>query len=315
MQRLRWQADRERGAVAVVVAFLMVPLLGFAAISLDVASMLSDQQRLQNSADASAVAIAQDCARHNCGIPTQTATSFTDANFGTGATAAIVGDPPSPSNPHVEVRTSAVSHHFFAPVLGVDSNEVVAQATARWGYPSGGTSMLPITFSWCEFQAQTGGRVPSQTAQRIIYSTKGSDTTCTGPSNLVVPGGFGWVDPSSAGCTVISSIAEILTSSTGNQKPNSCSDAAFQAVLNQVVLVPVFNQYDGSGNNAKYWVYGYAAFKLTGFRYPGVAVNANECGSTNCIKGYFTQFVNLDDAADFSAKAPDLGAPIVELVS
>lgn len=313
MQRLSRQT--ERGAIAVVVALLMVPLIGFAALAIDVASMWSQQQRLQVAADASALAIAQDCARHNCGTPAMTASSLTTANFGPGASASILTPSLAPSTGQVTVRASTVARHLFAPVLGINSTTVGAQSTASWGYPSGGVSMLPIAFSWCEFVAQTGGGVPSQTTQRIIWSTKGSTTTCTGPSNLVVPGGFGWVDPPSGGCTVVSSIAQILTSSTGNQKPSSCSDAAFQAVLNTIVLIPVFNQYAGSGNNAQYWVYGYAAFKLTGYRYPGVEVNASECGSNNCVKGYFTQFVDLDNVADFSATAPDLGSAIVKLTS
>ena len=36
--------------------------------------------------------------------------------------------------------------------------------------------------------------MPSGTTSRVIYLTKTSGTTdCTGPSNNVVPGGFGWL--------------------------------------------------------------------------------------------------------------------------
>ena len=61
MQRLR----DERGAVAVMVALLMVPLIGFAAIAIDVAAMWSERQQLQNGADAGALADRPGlCPRH-----------------------------------------------------------------------------------------------------------------------------------------------------------------------------------------------------------------------------------------------------------
>ena len=72
MQRLK----DERGAVAVMVALLMVPLIAFAAIAIDVAAMWSERQQLQTAADAGALAIAQDCARGTCGNPAQTAQSL-----------------------------------------------------------------------------------------------------------------------------------------------------------------------------------------------------------------------------------------------
>ena len=45
MQRLK----DERGAVAVMVALLMVPLIGFAAIAIDVAAMWAERQQLQTA--------------------------------------------------------------------------------------------------------------------------------------------------------------------------------------------------------------------------------------------------------------------------
>ncbi|WP_418606589.1 pilus assembly protein TadG-related protein [Georgenia sp. SUBG003] len=50
----------------VVVALLMVPLIGFAAISVDVAASYAERQQLQNGADAAALAVAQECALDGC---------------------------------------------------------------------------------------------------------------------------------------------------------------------------------------------------------------------------------------------------------
>ena len=64
MQRLR---KDERGAVAIIVALVMVVLLGFAAIAVDISAMWAEKRQLQNGADAGALAIAQDCAKGACG--------------------------------------------------------------------------------------------------------------------------------------------------------------------------------------------------------------------------------------------------------
>ena len=58
MQRVK----DERGAVGVVVAMLMVPIMGFAAVSIDAAALWNQQLQLQTGADAGALAIAHDCA-------------------------------------------------------------------------------------------------------------------------------------------------------------------------------------------------------------------------------------------------------------
>lgn len=304
----------ERGAVAVVVAFLMVPLIGFAALAIDVSSMWSQQQRLQVAADASALAIAQDCARNNCGQPLATAQTLTDANFGAGATAMVLTPSVSPTTGVVKVGATIVSHHLFAPVLGFDSHSVGAQSTATWGVPVGGTVALPLAFSWCEFKQQTGGGIPSNTTSYKIYSSKGSSTSCTGPSNLVVPGGFGWLDPNSGACGVTSIISTQLTSDPGASGPGACS-TTFEKYLGQIVLLPIFDQSYLQGNNAWYRVYGYAAFKITGYQFPDVGTSTPDPGCQKCITGYFTKFVDLSDAFDQSTSGPNLGTQVVQLTS
>ena len=70
------------------------------------------------------------------------------------------------------------------------------------------------------------------------------------------------------------------------------------------MLLPLFVNADDSGNNAWYQVYGYAAFKLTGYDFQG---------SHNSIFGYFVKFVESSDAFTYGAGAPDLGARVVSL--
>jgi Flp pilus assembly protein TadG len=140
---LRRRLDGERGATAVVFALLLVPMLGFAAIAVDVGALYAERARLQVGADAAAIAVAQDCSRGNCGNMLATAQALIDANDteGTAAQPVLSSDPLS-----VTVTGGLPVEHWFAPVIGHDSTRVSATATVGWGGPSGGTAVLPLTF-------------------------------------------------------------------------------------------------------------------------------------------------------------------------
>ena len=315
MQRL----SDERGAVSTMVALLIVPLLGLAAITIDVAGAWAERLQLQVGADAGALAIAQDCGRGACGNPTATAQSFAVANNGNGAATATLSNPAlTPSTGTVTVTTAGVRTHFFAPILGNNETSLSARATAGWGAPNGGTAVLPIALSWCEFLAQTGGGLPSGTTVRTIYFTKSSGTSCTGPSGNSVPGGFGWIKADAGSCKATSSLDQTVYSDTGESAPTSCTTADFVNVQNRTVLIPLYDKAGESGTNAWYHIYGYAAFTVTGYHFVGQYSwnGGTDCkGSDRCIKGYFTKFVDLNEAFTYSASAPKLGASIVSLTS
>ena len=81
--------DRERGAINVMVAVLMVSLLGFAAIAVDVGMLYAERTKLRNGADAAALAIAQKCARNvndaDCAATSPLARDLANKNAGDGA--------------------------------------------------------------------------------------------------------------------------------------------------------------------------------------------------------------------------------------
>src|SRR3954471_9434456 len=145
MQRLTRRLRGERGAAAVVLSLLMVPMLGFAAIAVDIGSLYAERARLQVAADASSLAVAQDCARGACGNMVGTASAMVAANDG----AASAAPPVLRNNPlSVTVQGSTPVQHWFAPVLGYDATAVGASATVAWGAPGAGTAVLPLTFSY-----------------------------------------------------------------------------------------------------------------------------------------------------------------------
>jgi Flp pilus assembly protein TadG len=324
MQRLISRARRrlsgERGATAVLLSLLLVPLLGFAAIAIDIGSLYAEKARLQIAADAAAIAVAQDCSRGSCGDMLATAQALITANDGEGTAAhpVLSNDPLS-----VTVTGSTPQKHWFAPVIGHDSTTVVATASVGWGGPSHGTAVLPLAFSWCSFYNQTHGGLPSGTALQIVKLSKSDDLSsrCTGPSNNYVPGGFGFLQTDAGTCTVTSAIDQAMTSSTGESPPSGCNAADFASYIGKTVLLPIFDEYGGTGSGAWYRVYGYAAFKLSGYQFvgsfksPGNKVcGPGSNGNDRCVTGYFTRFVELSDVWDYSPDAPQLGASILRLI-
>lgn len=300
MQRLR----DDRGAVAVLTALLLVPLMVCAALVVDIGASYVQRRQLQNAADASALAIAQDCGKGNCsaGNNQTTANSFTSANApGRAATAQVA---PVTGNT-VTVTTKATVNYAFAPVIGISNNTVTAKASASWGSPTGGQSILPLAISLCSFKAQTGGGHPTGTTPVTIQTSKDDNTECTGPSGNVVPGGFGWLKIDDVpGCIVTTSITNVVYSKPGASRP--CDDSYFTAQLQQTVLLPIFDVAGGNGANAWYQIYGYAAFRFTGFNFQGSHLS---------IQGYFTVFLDQFPTFTYGAGSPDLGARAVTLTA
>jgi len=252
VQRLTSRARRrlagEHGASAVLLALLLVPILGFTAIAVDVGALYAERARLQTAADAAALAVARDCARGTCGDMRATAQALVDANLGdaTAAPPVLASDPL-----RVTVTGSTPKEHWFAPVIGHESTSVAASATVAWGAPVGGTAALPLVFSWCEFKAQTGGGLPSTTIERTIELPKKSDTGCTGPSNMFVPGGFGWLTTDGGNtCRATSRVGGRFTSELGNNPSKGCDTGDVAALVGRTVLLPIFDEAGDTGSSA-----------------------------------------------------------------
>jgi len=310
--RLRRRLSGERGAAAVVLSLLMVPMLGFAAVAVDIGSLYAERARLQVAADAAALAVAQDCARGACGDVVATASAMVAANDGDAAAA----PPVLSSNPlSVTVRGSTPVQHWFAPVLGYDATAVSASATVAWGAPGAGTAVLPLTFSICSFSQQVGGL--SSTTPATILFTKTDGTGCTGPSGNAVPGGFAYLDTDPGKCQATSARGQRTTSSTGNAVPSVCTSADFSAWLGQVVLLPLYDQAGSTGSNAWYHVYGYAAFRLTGYHLGSsqFRTSPDPCsGNDRCVAGYFVRYVDLSERFTYTSDGPALGASVLRLI-
>ncbi|MGM1028534.1 MAG: pilus assembly protein TadG-related protein [Actinomycetota bacterium] len=328
MQRLNRLRD-DRGAVAVWVALLMVPMMIVAALAIDVGSLHADRQRLQTGADAAALAIAQQCAGGACGDEDATAQELADANEPQGGpVVADVVDLDTAAG-YVEVETSSERGLWFGAFAGEDDASQTRVGAAGWGAPSGGPAVLPITFGECELSEQFGFEavkdlvtnafirleIPEDGVTRTIQFTKTSETPCTGPSGNVVPGGFGWLDPSGPNCAPAITELGMVGGDTGAPPPTGCTAAYFDSLINETVLLPVFDSVTGSGSNAQYRLVGYVAFKFESYYFTGGFRPAPHIchGNERCVQGTFLNFVELGGDFETDPDAPNLGSSVVEL--
>ena len=329
MRRMRHEKRRdERGAVAIIVAFSLVALLGFTAIALDTGALYAERAQLQNGADAAALAVAQECATtKSCSdqaLMVPYAEEFADANANDEATQVDDVEFLTTSSVRVVVSTrdgesgAGALALTFAPILGIDSATVGANASAAWGPPASGPAVLPLVFAPCVFENVVGKQIIN-----VSGSTGGTNCSSTSPSGQIMPGGFSWIASEPAGsCTAFVDVdaPESGGGDTGNDLPNGC-DTVLESVRDQTVLLPIYKDFSGTGSNAVYDIDGWAAFTVLGYKFPSGAAYRNDdyyaglscTGNCNGLIGEFVEFVSLDDRFK-TGGAPDKGASVVSMI-
>ena len=299
----------ERGAVALVVALVLVPLLGFAALAVDTALVYVARTQLLTASDAAALAVAADCARGTCGHAAGTAAGLAGAN------AAVLGaDGPARVDTELGATSVTVTARstvglVFAPVLGIQDSEVRASTTARWAPLASVTAPLPVALSVCERPGPEG--VPDD--DRPVAVRPVGEESCAGPAGTV-PAGL--VTLATGSCTV-DVVAGGTLAVAEDALPSGCDAAAALPALGTVVPVPVFDRLTGTGAAATVHVLGIAGFHVTGWSTGSTAVGpgtAAACGDQPCLLGFFTGYAAPDASpSDTASGTPDLGARAVLL--
>ncbi len=334
--------DSQKGAATVMVAVLMVALLGMAALAVDVGAMYSERAQLQNGADFSALAVADDCANGDCGDFMATGNELANGNANDSSSGIAAITFPDANTVRVETNAreagSGDDHFslFFARVMGIDTAEITAVAEASWGAPSAATT-LPWTVSECVFKTyltpsqlasltSTGNFTGYPTDTHILLRYDENTPTFPGcaAQNGYRPGGFGWLKTNS-GCSTDIDLSKTVEGQTGNHFPNGkvCDDL-HSTIMDQPALIPLFGSNTGSGDNTVYSLIGFAAFQVTGYKFSGSDEHndplAPKCldakgkpdGNCRYLQGYFTRFVSLEEGMSLGG-GPNYGGSVVAL--
>ncbi|RAX48159.1 hypothetical protein DQ353_16340 [Arthrobacter sp. AQ5-05] len=328
--------SKESGAVSVVVAFMMIALLGFAAISIDVGRLYWEKSQLQAGADNAALSIANACAAdmasEDCTDPVGTAEEIAgfSANEGTSGVkyATVIPGRASVMTAADDIADSDSVGLWFANIWGFDDTLVNAISVATWGGPTGGTFAFPLAFSECALHEFIATNAASSGKSWLKY--KGDSPTCGSIYHAanIVPGGWGYLDPTkdvsgtTDGACVLTldlTVKTVYEGSSGNSIPsNACKtkldDWIIEANTNGYaeVYFPIFSKVTGTGGG-NYTIQGIAAFriyawKLSGGGTPDTFKDSAYPGCSGNCRGIYGEFVRMMDEDELTGGGgQDLG--------
>ncbi len=201
---------REEGAVAVIVAIVLLVFVAAVALAVDVGGLMLHRRGLVNSSDAAALSAARTCARggfDSLGSPENAADHQALANstitVGEAAATNILymsrcGD----ISGHVTVGYTSDQELFFAPVIGSNHESPVhTEATASWGL--GSNNPIPLVLSGqlassCPKPPPTGTNTVGQAPCGIWYD---NDTLNNGNFGFLSLNAEGWNVPANSNCS------------------------------------------------------------------------------------------------------------------
>lgn len=138
----QWLNRHDDGQTLVYVALAMVALLAFVALAVDGGHVYAERRRMQNAADAGALAGAYEMCFGSAGRVVSTAQNYAiDRN---GAQSAEVTQPTSYQ---VNVVANETTNTFFAGVIGLNTIDITAEATAACGAATSACGLWPIAFN------------------------------------------------------------------------------------------------------------------------------------------------------------------------
>ncbi len=284
-----------------LVALLVTSMLGILAVVTDFGMAYVNKQGLQNGADAAALAVAQEIALtapagQSCGVtatamsvpmravaeeyfaanaPAEGGISSGTAGFELTCESPTAGVPPALI---VRVTAGQDSPVFFGGVLGVSDTIALEQEAKSIVSPA--KSVVGLRpFAICQADASS-----LAVAQGTNYSIAFNDIN-SGCGHA--PGNWGIMDfngGSNATGEVVDWIQNGYSGSFSVVPPTYISGnpgapnagairAAMSSILDEEIVIPVFDQVTGSGNGSRFRITGFVSVEVCGWRFNNAAGN------------------------------------------
>jgi len=276
----------ERGQAVALMVVSMVVLLGMAALVVDAGAWWRDKRRLQGTADAAALAGAQQLPNDPSGARTM-AMNYANQNGGDVAGADITVSTSSAANDTMTVTARRNDPGFFSNILGIGSANISARAKARVGPPAAARFVAPMVVS-CDhplIQNCAGDHTPTFGVVDQLDFDKMGAPGAFGMLNL--DGGNGTPGASEEADWILKGFDKYLPLGKYNSDPGAKFESqniqdALDQRIGSVLLFPVFKTLTGTGQNAQYDIIGWIGFYLTGY---------SVHGHTATLQGYFTEYI------------------------
>ena len=286
------QQGSDEGAVVVLVAILMTLILVLAAFALDIGNAYANARQLSVSVDAATLAAAS---KVGSAIPYgQACTPALLSNIGANGIAKAEADAVNTSNTktgvsepvdsvtvecasdksvQVSVTNSRTVKTALAGIIGIDEIHPNSAAVARYQrYPTAG-GLRP--WAVCDTTVKAAQLAPNTT-----FATWLDNKQFGVPCNADSSGNWGAVDfnggANSAGDLASwtlngypgpVTIPDPLLPADPGVSNSATLRAAFESLINQIVLFPSVTGLNGNGNNATFGAVGIVTVKICGIRY------------------------------------------------
>jgi Flp pilus assembly protein TadG len=308
----------EQGQTIVLTVFCLVTLLGMCALVLDVGAWFREKRQLQATADAAALAGAQELPQSSSSARS-VALSYADGNGGNVAPGDVTVLSLNGPDDTIRVTARKTDAGIFSKVLGIVSVNIDASARARVDVPAGVRYVAPMVVSCAHNLIQNcnkNGKLP-----------KFGEETDLNFDKMGAPGAFGMLNLSkSSGTPGTSEEADwILRGFSGelysDQDYRSDPGAKFssqeiQGALEQRIgpdapplLFPVFEKdkslIEGGGQIAEYYIIGWIGFKLISYEIQG---------NNAILHGYFTEYIANGILSPGGAGSTNYGVKTVQLI-
>ncbi|MDX6368993.1 MAG: hypothetical protein QOG93_495 [Gaiellaceae bacterium] len=298
------------GQAIVLMAISLTVFMGMAALVLDVGLWMRSDRRLQQTADAAALAGAQKLPTDPAGAKSL-ALDYANQNGGNVLGAAIVVSTTYTANDTISVDAAKSEPGIFSKVLGIDSAGIKASAKARTDSPQKARYVAPMTV-FCDhplIKNCNGDHTPTFNVNTTLDFDKEGAPGAFGMLNL--DGGNGTPGASEEGDWILHGFDKYLgigkyRSDPGAKFSSSNVNGALDDRVGSVLLFPVFKTLDGVGQNAEYDIIGWIGFYLT---------SADVHGNSATLHGYFTEYIAQGILASSGSGVPNtFGVRSVQLI-
>lgn len=297
----------ESGQAVVMLTLSIMVIFLMASFVMDAGSWYRTDRQLQATADAAALAGAQELP-DSTSASHSTAMDYASRNGGNVAGADVTFEE---GGRVIKVVAQKDEEGIFSRVIGLDSTHISATAKARVGNPAQALHVAPMTV-YC-------GHLLIQNCDGTSTPTFGVPTVMEFDKNGA-PGAFGMLNLSDGnGTPGTSEQAEwilrgkdkylglgLYNSNPGAKFSSSQIQSALSAREGTVLLFPVFKTLEGEGENAEYDIIGWIGFHLVKY-----VVH----GHNAILTGYFTHFIAQGVQAGPGSGSPStFGVKVVQLI-
>ncbi|HYZ18966.1 MAG TPA: pilus assembly protein TadG-related protein [Gaiellaceae bacterium] len=302
----------QRGQAMVLTLVFMIVLLGMAAAVLDVGAWYRAHRGTQATADASALAGAQDLPDFPSSARTA-ALDYAGRNGGGVQSQDVEFESGVVANDTIKVTARKSAAGVFTRLFGIDSVTARSTAKARAGAMGDAKWAAPIGIDYrhqylrCNAQLQCNPRFDEATE---------IDFTKVGPGAfrlINIDGSYGGTSSDDIGEWISHGLDAYMPRnkwyySDPGMKPNSShvTRALDERIgVGKEILLPIYTQTRAQGAGFEYYVVGWVGFRVSGYEING-AQNAR-------IQGQFTRVI-WDGIQSEDGNEEDFGARSVHLV-